>query len=393
MKAGQNSTVLRATFGACLSLFVYGFVDNLKGATLPLVLSDLNFNYSQGGAIQQGAYLGFLVAAIAASLLVIGLGHRNVLLISSSFLFIGILCYSLFSSFTVLRASMIAIGLGMGTLDLVGVRLIVDYQSAKKGKYLNLSAFFHGLAAMVAPTFSGIILSNGFSWRGVYHFGIIFVVVFVIFFLFARISRIPRNHLLMADRYRQVIDSFQDKRLWIFYVLIICYVAVENGFAVWAIEYLQSARGQSSELSIAFLSAFFFFLMVGRLLGSFIVEKIGYLRILLIASIGATVCITLGMFGRAYFLYCLPLAGFFLSVIFPTTTAAASDDMQGEKDVQFGIFFTLAGLGGIIGSWAIGVIADALGLHIGFAFLILMTLTIMALIIIRIGLAPKPAER
>ncbi len=385
----QSQIAVWVTAGACLSLFVYGFVDNLKGATLPLLLSDLRFNYTQGGAIQQGAYLGFLVAALVASLLIMVWGHRAVLLIGAACLLTGILSYSFFSNFSILLASMIVIGLGLGTLDLLGVRLIVDFRSSNKGKFLNLSAFFHGLASMVAPIFAGVILSNGFQWRNVYHFGIIMVVLFVIFFLVARIPGVEKNSLPQKERLRQVISSLQDRRIWLFYVLIICYVSVENGFAVWVVEYLQKARAQSSELSILFLSLFFFFLMIGRLLGSFVVEKVGYLRMLLIASIGATVCLVLGIFGQYPLVYCLPLTGFFLSIIFPTTTAAASDDMQGSKDVQFALFFTLAGLGGIIGSWAIGVLADIVGLQFGFAFLILMVLTILMLVIIRIRTAPK----
>lgn len=385
----QSQVALWVTIGACFSLFVYGFVDNLKGATLPLILSDLRFNYTQGGAIQQGAYLGFLVAALVASFLIMVWGHRAVLLIGAACLLTGILSYSFFSNFTILLASMIVIGLGLGTLDLLGVRLIVDFRSNNKGKFLNLSAFFHGLASMVAPIFAGVIISNGFQWRNVYHFGIIMVVLFVIFFLIARIPGVEKNSSPQKERLRQVISSLQDRRIWLFYVLIVCYVSVENGIAVWIVEYLQKARSQSSELSIAFLSLFFFCLMIGRLLGSFVVEKVGYLRMLLIASLGATVCLVLGIFGQYPLIYCLPITGFFLSIIFPTTTAAASDDMQGSKDVQFALFFTLAGLGGIIGSWAIGVLSDFIGLQFGFGFLILMVLTILTLVIIRIRTAPK----
>lgn len=384
-----SQTMLWVTIGACFSLFVYGFVDNLKGATLPLLLSDLRFNYTIGGTIQQGAYLGFLVAAMVASLLLIVLRHRAVLLIGSGCLVVGMLGFSFLSDNKILLVSMIVIGLGLGTLDLLGVRLIVDFRSEKKGKYLNLSAFFHGLASMIAPIFAGLILSNGFTWRNVYLFGILLVVLFVIFFLVARLPKIIISDVPQTSILRQIITSVQDRRIWLFYILIVCYVAVENGFAVWLIEYLQKARGQSSDLSITFLSMFFFFIMTGRLLGSFIVEKIGNLKLLLIASVGALICLVLGMFGRYPLVYCLPLTGLFLSIIFPTTTAAASDEMRGSKDVQFALFFTLAGLGGIIGSWAIGVISDYIGLQIGFGFLILMVLIIVLLVTIRTRLAPN----
>ena len=368
MNERREKSIPWIIIGSCFALFVYGFVDNLKGATLPFMIQDLHFNYTQGGAIQQGAYMGFLFASMATGFLISFFGHRSVLLGGAVCLVIGILGYSFFSGFSLLLVSMIIIGLGMGALDLGGVRLIVDFYGDKKGKYLNLSAFFHGLAAMLAPIFSVTILNNGLHWRSVYHFGIISVLFFVLFLLLVRISKPEKLETFRASSLQLIWRSLIDRSIWFYYVLIICYVAIENGYAVWIVEYLQKARGQSSETSIANLSLFFFFLMIGRLVGSFIVEKLGYLRMLLIASFGASVCLALGIFGPNPLIFCLPLAGFFLSIIFPTATAAASNNIHRSKDVQLAMFFAFAGLGGMIGSGVIGYLSDIAGIQTGFGF-------------------------
>ncbi len=57
------------TAAGFLSFFIFGFVDNLKGATLSNLLVDLDFSYAQGGSILFGAYLGFFISTLAAGFL------------------------------------------------------------------------------------------------------------------------------------------------------------------------------------------------------------------------------------------------------------------------------------------------------------------------------------
>ncbi|RME56051.1 MAG: hypothetical protein D6790_15315, partial [Caldilineae bacterium] len=52
------------TIGGFFSFFAFGFIDNLKGPTLPALLADMSFDYAQGGTILLGAYLGFLIATL-----------------------------------------------------------------------------------------------------------------------------------------------------------------------------------------------------------------------------------------------------------------------------------------------------------------------------------------
>ncbi len=50
------------TIGCFLSYFLFGFIDNLKGTTIPAILKDVGFNYSKGGTIIFSEYTGFFLA-------------------------------------------------------------------------------------------------------------------------------------------------------------------------------------------------------------------------------------------------------------------------------------------------------------------------------------------
>ena len=69
MKSRSNNTILLLTIGAFFAFFVFGFSDNLKGPVLPTLLQDLKFNYSLGGTILLGAYLGFIAATLTTGFL------------------------------------------------------------------------------------------------------------------------------------------------------------------------------------------------------------------------------------------------------------------------------------------------------------------------------------
>ena len=56
VKEKSTKLIKIITLGAFFSFFLFGFSDNLKGATLPVLLDDLSFNYAYGGTILLLAY-------------------------------------------------------------------------------------------------------------------------------------------------------------------------------------------------------------------------------------------------------------------------------------------------------------------------------------------------
>ena len=87
----------------------------------------------------------------------------------------------------------------------------------------------------------------------------------------------------------------------------------------------------------------------------------------------------IGIFGPVGFHFFLHLTGFFPLIIFPTATAATSEGLSNTADMSFGLFSAFDGLGCMIGSWAVGTIADMAGIPIGFALLIFMAFNITAM--------------
>lgn len=179
-------------------------------------------------------------------------------------------------------------------------------------------------------------------------------------------------------------NAFGKQMLW-YYILLASYVAVELSIAAWMVEYLQQARGRSVGSSSFFLSAFFVLLMLGRLLGAWVIGPIGYSAAIATALLGSSVCLAGGIWGPESLVWMLPASGFFLSIVFPTVTAAVSDLHDAHMGSILGLLFACAGVGGALGPWSVGFVSDFAGLRLGMTCpLVFELIAIMALVCIHV---------
>ena len=381
MQRPSPRTILLLTAGCFFAFFVFGFTDNLKGPTLPAILSELNIDYGIGGNIFFGQYFGFFIATLLTGLLAERFGVKLAILLAGFFLLIGVWAYSSFSSPWLLGGALFVIGLGLGALELGPNAIIVSLHHTRKGLYLNLMSVLHGMGSMIAPLLAGPLLAAGTSWRSIYRWDLLLVSAFILYFLAMRFPKQAAQEVHSLDLQETSRFAFRGMLPW-FYLSIGLYVALEIGLASWLVTFLQDARGVSITASSQALSLFFGLLMLGRLLGGFVVHRAGYLRSILFAAVGALACTALGLFGPPSFVFALSITGFFLSIIFPTITAAVSDTYTGHMNTVLGVLFTFAGIGGLVGPWLVGWGSDLLGLQFGFGINLVLAILLLGSILI-----------
>jgi len=378
----SKTTIFLLTAGCFLAFFVFGFTDNLKGPTLPAMLAELNFSYGTGGNIFFGEYLGFLIATLITGILADRFGLKSVIILAGVFLGIGVGGYSFFQSAILLSGSLFILGMGLGALELGPNAIIVSLHHEHKGLYLNLMAVLHGLGSLIAPLIAGWLLSISVSWRVIYRWDILLIALFVIIFIFLRFPKAEEKAQLDFRHIPQI--AFKGELPW-FYVAITFYVAAEIGMASWLVTFLQEFRDAPVATSSQSLSLFFAMMMIGRLIGGFFVHRIGYLRSIFFMTIGGILCIITGLFGPKETAFLLPFTGFFLSIVFPTITAAVSDTHTENGNTILGVLFTFAGLGGVIGPWVTAWGSDLFGLQAGFS----LNIVFMMILVISVAILTK----
>jgi fucose permease len=302
---------------------------------------------------------------------------------------LGIAGYSTFRTPVLLTLSMGVLGLGLGGLELGSNSIMVEAHPADKGRYLNRMSVMHGMGSMVAPLYAGWLLAASSSWRAVYRWDFILVALLILFFTFLRF---PKSDKTTSDRidFTHLGKSAFSPQMILLYTAIALYVAAELGIASWMVEFLQKMHGQSVEQSTQVLSLYFGLIMVGRFIGSFFIERIGYLRAISIAMLAAAGCVALGLFGPPAFSILLPVSGFFFSIVFPTITAATSDLHAENISTILGLLFAFAGVGGMLGPWLVGFASDLLGgIRFGFSVNLAYCILTAAAVLLLMRLSPK----
>ena len=365
------------TAGGFFAFFIFGFVDNLKGPTFPNLLDELQFNYAQGGGILLGAYLGFVVATLLAGPLSDWAGNRTILIIAGLLITGGILGFSRANTYPLLFASMLLLGMGTGSIEVGGNGLIVGLHPQAQGRYLNLLATFHGFGSLLVPLYAAWLLDAGISWRQVFQYSIPLVLVLVLLLLLTPAPRTAKMASSGGFDWSTLRRTGFSATMIGFYVAIALYVATEIGIAAWIVEYLIQTKGIAQATAALYLSAFFGMIMIGRIVGSLLVDRIGYLRAIILAMIGAFVAILIAIVAPPALAFCLPLSGLFLSIIFPTMTAAVSRLHPHNTGTILGLLFTAAGLGGSLGPWSIGLASNAWGIGWGFALTLLFCIGVI----------------
>ncbi|MCZ2120935.1 MAG: MFS transporter [Anaerolineales bacterium] len=366
----QTSKLIKILITAIcfFAFFLFGFTDNLKGPTLPAILAELNLSYGAGGNIFFGEYLGFLIATLIAGLIADKFGLKSVLILAGICLALGVSGYSSFENTILLGVCLFIIGLGFGAFELGPNAIIVEVYKENKGLFLNLMAVMHGLGSALAPYFASRLFELNISWRVIYRWDLALILIFLVC---AAFLRFPQTTEKTQINFRQIPQIAFKKSLPLFYIAIASYVAAEIGIASWLVTYLQKIDSASSASSNQALTLFFAALMIGRLIGGFIVQRLGYIRSILFSAMGSLFCLGIGIFTTQTIF--LPLTGLFFSIIFPTITAAVSDDFHENINTILGTLFTFAGVGSLIGPWLIGWVSTAFGLEIGFGLNILFT--------------------
>jgi len=130
----------------------------------------------------------------------------------------------------------------------------------------------------------------------------------------------------------------------------------------WAGLYFQDVYNMSAETKGAvFVSNYYIFFTLSRLLSGFIIEKIGYIRCLLIATSASVLVFFVGFIFGGKGIYVLPALGFFVAIFWPTLLAAAMVYFRQDSTVMSSAIIVIAGLinGGI--QFAIGLTNRLIG--------------------------------
>lgn len=227
---------------------------------------------------------------------------------------------------------------------------------------MNLTHFAYGVGLSSSQKISGMLLNDGIAWRKIYIGSAIITSIVFIIFLFVKL---PDKEKEFNSEKVSLSEVLQGKTTWFLIIALGFYIMSEQGTGRWLPTYIETNYIELNKSQVAsYISIFFLLLTIGRLIGGFIVNKLGELKTVRLFSLIGTILFTTGLLIGENGLYIISLSGFFFSIIFPTGVVIANNSFKKNKAYATGVVITFASLVNTGLNLLIGFISDMFGISV-----------------------------
>lgn len=339
--------------------------ENVRGIFIPMFKSDFSVNDTEIGLMLTVSSMGYLIFTYIGGILCEKIGQKKVFI--SGFIAIIISLSGLWAtkSYIILLSCMFIMNIGLALISIAINTIIPVLFISFQAVLMNLTHFCYGLGSTVVQRLSGVLLFNGVAWRTIYLGEAILFLLVLLFFL---PIKIPNTHKSKANNGEQTKNSHLLKnKLVYFYMLGLgFYVFAEMGTASWFVNFIEKTYAYDKSRSSFYLALFFGLLTVGRLIGGFIAEKVGYLKLVLISLSAAALLFAIGISIGESGLVIISISGLFFAVTFPTVVVTISKVFKDHGAYATGIIVTASSTFNMVLNMVMGYLNDTIGVYNSF---------------------------
>jgi FHS family L-fucose permease-like MFS transporter len=379
------------TLLACL-FFMWGFITVINNTLLPHLRSVFDLNYTQTTLIESVWFIAYFVASIPSAKLIEKIGYQKSLVIGLLVMAAGALGMMLAASipsYGVTLAMLFVIASGITLLQVAAnpyVAVVGKPETASSR--LNLVQAMNSAGTMLAPMF-GAYLILGRSKGGtatsdvvltqaerladaqsvILPYGLVAVVLVVLAIVIARfpLPAMGSATQRLAPEERAKLSLWKHRNLVFGIPAIFIYLIAEIGVANLFVNFVSQPdiANLTHEKAGQYLTFLWGGMMVGRFLGSAIMQKVDAGLVLAAFSIGAFVVMLVTVFttGPAA-MWALILVGLFHSIMFPTIFTLGIKGLGPLTEEGSGLLIMAIAGGALV--VVQGWLADAYGLQTSF---------------------------
>jgi len=345
-------TATRQTVTYFAAFFILGATMASLGPTLLYISSNTGSSLESLGLLFTLRSGGYLLGSLLSGRLYDRLPGNRLLGIA---IFLGALNLAFIpqiSSFAVIIAVMLLIGLAESTLDVGSNTQMVWVQGPRSGPFLNGMFLFAGVGGMLSPLLlSSIDPAVGYPIMAL----LSLPVALWAFFTPSPPRVIPEEH-----RSGGTLSSIQLITSWL---LTFIFVGGEVGFSGWVYSYAYEL-GLGTQQTVGLLTSFYWLgITLGRVVAIFISARFKPRPIVLANLVGLVLSLGLILFDPASrtFLWIGAFGvGFFLAPVFPTTFAYLEQKTP-ITGTAAGILWASGSFGAMVYPWLMGLQMGQIG--------------------------------
>ena len=333
---------------AWTATLVIGMFSGALGPLLPQLATRLAVPVEAIGSMFTALFVGALTTQFTGGWLNERVGLRNMVLIGTGTLTLGMVGITVSPNLPLLLVSAALVGLGQGALDIsTNVLVAAVFPKEKVVSAVNLLHFAFGAGAVLGPVLASAAMGEWGTPMPALHLAALIDLGTLI--IGTRLLLNPSAASPDEDRGGRVLYSAP--ALWFLALLMFLYVGGEMGVGGWTTVYLTRTSPLVASSVALVVSGYWLALTVGRLAGAALGTYVSSGSLLMLSVLGSclgTVFILVGRGSVVLTVLGTLLVGVSYGPIFPTAVVMATELFRFAPSRAVSIVISLSSLGGMV---------------------------------------------
>jgi MFS transporter, FHS family, L-fucose permease len=402
--AGASQRYPAALAMVTVLFFFWGFVTVLNDILVPHLKSVFDLNYTRVMLIQFAFFAAYFIFSIPSAKVIDAIGYKRTMVVGLLTMGLGAFLFvpaATAASYPLFLGALMVLAAGITALQVAAnpyVAVLGPPETASSR--LNLTQAFNSLGTTVGPWIGGLLILgaaenkdaiNNLSGEALHAFRvqqaasvkmpyIVIGLALILFSVLIGMFKLPAiPSVEQHDSANHQGSLWKYKHLILGCVGIFCYVGAEVAIGSFLINYFnQPEIGNLPVVEGAKLVAYYWGgAMIGRFIGSAILQKVKTGTVLGIAAVATTILVMTSMLTTGHVaIWSIILVGFFNSIMFPSIFTLGIAKLGPRTGDGSGLLI-MAIVGGAIIPVVQGAIADRIGVHHAFVLPVLCYLYII----------------
>ena len=375
--------------------FMWGFLTSLNDILVPHLKEIFDLNYTKAALVQFAFFFTYFIFALPSGKVVEWVGYKRTMVVGlfvmagGAFLFVPAASVP---SFPLFLAALVVLAAGVTMLQVAANPYVTVLGPARTASSrLNLTQAFNSLGTTIAPKFGSVLILSGIAYTAsqiqamgpqaykqiqassvkLPYIGIGIALVFLaVAIAILKLPRIQttREFRPSGDPDKPLGSIWEHRHVWLGAIGIFTYVGAEVAIGSFLVNYFsQPNTGAMSVKTAAGLVSFYWGgAMVGRFIGSAVLQRVKTGPMVGIVAIVACLLVVTSMLSTGYLaVWTILLVGLFNSIMFPSIFALGLVGMGPLTGKASGLM-VMAVVGGAIIPELEAILADHIGLHHAF---------------------------
>lgn len=346
-------------FISYLGLFVFGLCDNIRGPLFPEIMKDFGVSDSVGSLMFALSSVSGFVSSHLTRQLLRRYDRLTVLRLGACVVVVAMIGMSLMQNFVLFLICSFFFGLSLGMISLIPNILVPLGSSAeRKQQFLSGLHAMYGISSLLSPLLAAAVQWGLGNWRWTFVIAACAPLGLLLYSFHSSHHNLhKKSEVTAADRKQHRKTHF--KPLLFLAIMLSFAVAGEVLMSTRLALYVRRVLNYDMESSSFFVTGFFVFMLLGRLVFALVKLPLSIRFQLMMSLIGS---ITLILAGIHLNPFCLIFVGWTVAPFYPLTVAWISSKFPQDLDSAIS-FLMMTGSVMLVGMHLlVGKVTDQFGI-------------------------------